>query len=81
MSNYLQTTKPKRQRVPPEANWGQAYTIYRRTGMDHSDAAYRADEREKRIARGCPYCRRSNCATDPCSTELQRRASRRDSGA
>ena len=47
MSKYLQTNKPKRMRVPKEANWGQAYTIYRRTGMDHADAAYRADERDK----------------------------------
>lgn len=25
-------------------------------------------------SRYCPYCRRPNCADDPCSTELMRRA-------
>jgi hypothetical protein len=53
MSSYL-APKHKRSRtphVPDEANWGQAYVLYRRTGMDHADAAYRADERQKRIDR------------------------------
>lgn len=51
MSSYLQAKRSRSARVPAEANWGQAYTIYRRMGMDHADAAYRADERERRIRR------------------------------
>lgn len=53
MSSYLhpKQVRSRSARVPAGANWGQAYVIYRRQGMDHADAAYRADEREQRIKR------------------------------
>jgi hypothetical protein len=38
---HHEATKPKRK----AASWGHAYRRFLRTGIDHADAAYRADER------------------------------------
>lgn len=47
-----EATKPKR-KAPKRraASWGHAYRRFLRTGMDPADAAYRADERDRRLGR------------------------------
>ena len=60
--------------------WGDIFNKYRRRGHDHADAAYRADQWEKRQRldrwKECPitHCERGGVCRSPndCSAKTQR---------
>jgi hypothetical protein len=51
------------------SDWGEVYNHYKAKGMDPSDAAYRADQWEKRLEAArrneTPHCATCTCAAPP----------------